>query len=164
MDEPASRGRGGFALGALVRELAVTGAVAVETPFRDDPHRIAARTSIHLVGGLVLQIDPGVRVSSREWEDHQSAVAESIAPLQWWLRVLGLSELLGRWVPAPAAMATLAGGVQLHEHADRLGWALLGSGVPLLVLSLSLRYALRPLLAWLLRWVVDRAGHAFFRA
>ncbi|MEP7126275.1 MAG: hypothetical protein ABJE95_35415, partial [Byssovorax sp.] len=141
-------------LGELLRAFLATGAVTVETRFNGRPEALAAVTSLHLGGVLVVRVDPALRVGALEWTEHRRALASCLAPLApltRWLSLLKVPDFIARWLSIPALVATFAAGTGLHDVQHRWGWALASVGV-----SLVLRYALRPLLMRTIRWMVER--------
>ncbi|MEP7126688.1 MAG: hypothetical protein ABJE95_37500, partial [Byssovorax sp.] len=82
-------------LAALLRELASSGGVTVQTCFDDRP-AIAAATTVGLDGTFVVAVNPALRKDPALWERHCRAVEARLSPLTepraWFARIAGIAS------------------------------------------------------------------------
>jgi hypothetical protein len=139
-------------LAALLRELASTGSVTVETRFDDRP-ALAAVTTVGLDGTFVVSVDPALLEAPELWERHRRAVEARLLPLTepraWFARIAALAS----WI---AALTVVASAITAVLSTDRPMKQLLIVVVPATLAAL-LRYFIRPLAARILGRLVARS-------
>jgi hypothetical protein len=143
------------ALAALIREIGETGAITVRTPLGAGP-TIAAETTIHLGGSVVVKVHPDLTKADARWREHERAVRARLEPLSVlasWTASVQRIEGAARWVIAVvAAVVSLFGATRTSGALRTLAWLVVPPAVAFL-----LRYAVRPLAARLVTWGLRRA-------
>ena len=142
-------------LAALVHDLRENGAITVRTPLGDGP-LIAAETTIHLGGSVVVKVHPDLTSLDARWRQHQRAVEARLEPLvvlRSWTASVKRVEGAARWVLAlVAAVAMLFGAAGSTGALRILAWLVIPPAIAFL-----LRYAVRPLATRVVTWGLRRA-------